>query len=110
MWLYYPSEFMDALRMLDKAIIEEFMVFVKNTKVDSNLGELISTKTETYFATLYSEPIGRDDTMRPRMMKFLRSLFSEKPLEDTFRMLITIIVDELLMEGNNAGVTGRFKR
>jgi hypothetical protein len=104
MWLYYPSEFMDALGVLDKTTTEEFMVFIKNVKVDSNPGELISAKTELFFAMLYSEPVGREDTIRPRMMKLLRSLFSADPLEDTFRLLITILFDELLMRGESVSL------
>lgn len=97
MWLYYPSEFVEALEALDKIIREEFVVSMKNTKIDNNLGELVSTKTETFFAMLYSEPLAADGAMRPRMMKCLRSLFSADPLEDTFRMMITMIFDELLI-------------
>ena len=82
--------------MLDKTTMEEFMVAIKNAKADNNLGELNSARTETFFAMLYSESVDREGTMRPRMMRFLRSLFSTEPLEDTLRILMTLIFDELL--------------
>lgn len=95
-WLYYPQEFREALERLDKRTVDEFMSLIKNAKAESNLGELISAKTETYCAMVYCEPIGSAGAMRPRMMKFLQSLFSADPLEATMKKLLTMLFVELL--------------
>jgi len=95
MFLYFPVEFGEMLSNLEKPIAEEFLTKVKSTKVEMNLGELVSTRTDTFLAMLYSEPISLEGGMRSRLMELLRSLFSPDPLEETLKIFIEMIMFEL---------------